>query len=573
LKYKKLCIFTLPQILKPMFKKFILVLTGFLSLLNGYSSIIPVRNNKPLYHIVLSANPTPDEFKCADILQRYVFKITNVTLPIVSDNSELSEKEIVIGKSKRLIGTILSNVLDTMQANGFLLRTINKKLYILGGKNKGLVYATNTILEKYLGCRKYSPTFEYIPKESNIEIPDMNDYEQPMNNFRVVYGTFCKDKDYKDWHKLDEIDDVFGDGYYSHTFWRLVPAKIFDSHPEYFALVNGERSTKQLCLSNPDVFKLVVENLRKEMNNQPTRTIWSVSQNDNKSYCTCPECSKIIEEEGSPSGPILRFVNQVAQEFPDKIISTLAYTFSRKAPKITKPAKNVQVMLSSVELNRNVPIEIDKSNLSFITDMKDWCAICKNIYLWDYTVNFSHNIAPFPNFHVLQANLQFFLKNGVKEQFQQSNNESGYEFSELKTYLLSTLLWNPYVNVDSVITDFIRGYYGKAGSWIRSYLYQLERETARSHDQLNIYGSPAWHSESFLSEKNVEFYKACFDTALLAVKGDSVLTRNVEIAYLPMQYAILEIGKKDMFGNRGWFKNENGQYTLRKDIKTELDKF
>jgi hypothetical protein len=71
-----------------------------------------------------------------------------------------------------------------------------------------------------------------------------------------------------------------------------------------------------------------------------------------------PECMKIIEEEGSPSGPIIRFVNKIAEHFPDKTISTLAYTYSRHAPRKTRPASNVQIMLSTIELNRNVPLKL-----------------------------------------------------------------------------------------------------------------------------------------------------------------------------------------------------------------------
>jgi hypothetical protein len=560
-----------------LFRHLILLLTiwGWLSFsVTSWGAIFPIKNSKPLYQIVLPAKPTQLEFQSADYLQRYVFKITGATLPIVSDNIEATDREIIIGKTTRLINTPLFKVSDTIDADGYYLRTLDKKLYILGGKNKGLFYGVIAILEKYLGCRKFSPTYEYIPKETTLEIPELSVYEKPLNTFRVVYGNFCADKEYKDWHRLHEIDDAFGEGYYVHTFWKLLPInKYFDTHPEYFALINGERSAKQLCLSNPDVYNIVLENLRNEIYRQPTRKIWSVSQNDNRYYCTCSECQKIIDEEGSPSGPIIRFVNKIAENFPDKIISTLAYTYSRHAPKKCVPAKNVQIMLCTIELNRNIPIEIDTSNRSFVYDIRDWSRITRNLYLWDYTVNFSHNISPFPNFHVLQSNLQFFNRNGVKEQFQQSNNEAGYEFSELKTYLLARLLWNPYINVDSIMKDFIKGYYGKAANYIKFYVYQLERETARSRDPLNIYGSPIWHASSFLSEKNVKYYKACFDTALNVAKGDSILTRHVEIAYLPLQYAILEIGKKDMFGPRGWFINENGRYSLRFNIKEELDKF
>ena len=105
---------------------------------------------------------------------------------------------------------------------------------------------------------------------------------------------------------------------------------------------------------------------------QPDKKIWSVSQNDNFSYCQCPECLKVIEEEGSPAGPIIRFVNRVAALFPDKTISTLAYQYSRPAPRRTRPAPNVEVMLCTIELDRSRPIAEAPSSASFVRDIGDW---------------------------------------------------------------------------------------------------------------------------------------------------------------------------------------------------------
>ncbi|MBK9563996.1 MAG: DUF4838 domain-containing protein [Saprospiraceae bacterium] len=96
----------------------------------------------------------------------------------------------------------------------------------------------------------------------------------------------------------------------------------------------------------------------------------SVSQNDNPFYCSCDRCSAVIKEENAPSGPLIRFINAVADTFPDKEISTLAYQFSRKAPAITKPRKNVQVMLCTIELNRSKAIAEDPGSASFVKDIK-----------------------------------------------------------------------------------------------------------------------------------------------------------------------------------------------------------
>ncbi|MDD4646398.1 MAG: DUF4838 domain-containing protein, partial [Bacteroidales bacterium] len=368
--------------------------------------------------------------------------------------------------------------------------------------------------------------------------------DQPVNEYRNVYGRFTEDENYRDWQKIDIVQDQFAEGYYVHTMNMLLPpAEHFKKHPEYFALINGKRMADQPCFSNPEVLKITLKKLETDMALQPDKKLWSVSQNDNFTYCQCNACKKIIAEEGSPAGPVIRFVNEVASHFPDKTISTLAYQYSRTAPKITKPAGNVQIMLCTIELNRSQPIAEDPRSVSFLKDLEDWGKIAKHLYLWDYTVNFSHHVTPFPNIQVLQPNIQFFVRNNVFSHFQQSNCDTGHEFSELKSYLISRLLWNPDINADSVITDFMNGYYGAAAPFVRMYLDTLQGEVLKTKEFLNIFGHPTVHEKTFLSEDNLAKYFAYFDLALKAVKDQPDYLLHVRTARLPIEYATMEIAK------------------------------
>ena len=117
-------------------------------------------------------------------------------------------------------------------------------------------------------------------------------------------------------------------------------------------------------------------------------------------------------------------------------------------------------MLCSIECNRSKPLEADPGSASFLKDLEDWTRLTKNIYLWDYVVNFKNYLCPFPNLRVLQPNIRYFAKNGMTRIFEQGSGKSLSEFKELRTYLISKLLWNPNENVDSLIDDFLSGYYG-----------------------------------------------------------------------------------------------------------------
>ncbi|MBN1199679.1 MAG: DUF4838 domain-containing protein [Bacteroidales bacterium] len=530
---------------------------------HGTAGLTIVDNHKSSFVIQIPASPDHQEIRASSLLQRYLLKISACKLPVVRTNALTSADAIIIRSSDLVINP-----------DGFIIQTVGNQLFITGGVHKGCIYGVVDLLERQLGCRKYSPDYEVVPKSDMVYLPDLNYRDEPVNSLRIVNGAFCMDEDYLDWQRLDQVPEVFPDGYYVHTFHKLIPWEhYFEGHPEYFAWMNGKRIIDQPCLSNPDVFQITVDKLREEMAKQSGKQIWSVSQNDNFSYCQCDNCLKIIEEERSPAGPVIRFVNAVADSFPDKTISTLAYQYSRSAPVKTKPRENVQVMLCTIELNRSKPIAEDSTSTSFVKDLENWGRICDHIYLWDYTVNFNHHVNPFPNLHVLQPNIQLFANHGIREHFQQTNTGNGHECAELKAYLIARLLWNPTLNADSVIQDFLDGYYGEASPMIGAYLAHLHREMTKSGERLDIYEHPTAHQNSVLSARNTLQYNRLFDKATKAVGDDPDRLLHVRTARLPLQYSIMEIGKNDMFGPRGWYLEEGDSWKLKKEMAETLEIF
>ena len=76
----------------------------------------------------------------------------------------------------------------------------------------------------------------------------------------------------------------------------------------------------------------------------------------------------VIAREGSPMGPLLQAVNTIADaiadEFPHIIVDTLAYQYTRPAPKLTKPRSSVVIRLCNIECNFAKPLT-DPSNAPF----------------------------------------------------------------------------------------------------------------------------------------------------------------------------------------------------------------
>ncbi|MCK5469003.1 MAG: DUF4838 domain-containing protein, partial [Cyclobacteriaceae bacterium] len=335
----------------------------------------------------------------------------------------------------------------------------------------------------------------------------------------------------------------------------------------------GKRIPTQLCLTNQDVLEITVQNLRKKIAENPIATYWSVSQNDNRNYCTCENCQEIDDREGSPSGSIINFVNQVADQFPKKVISTLAYEYGRKAPKTLRPRENVNIMLCSIEVFRNLSIEADSTSADFRRDVEEWGQIANDIIVWDYVIQFPNLISPFPNLQVLQPNIQFFAKHGVSAMFEQGNREVGGEFAELRAYLISKLLWDPNLNVDTLMNDFLAGYYGVAAKPICKYIDEMREALLDSGAPLRIFGSPNEAATSYLTVELIERYEELFDEAEAAVADSAELLERVRIARLPLDFAIMEQAKKNYTGERGIFHKVNGQWEVRTEIRSKIDPF
>ncbi|MCK5703195.1 MAG: DUF4838 domain-containing protein, partial [Cyclobacteriaceae bacterium] len=528
------------------------------------------------YRIVIPSAATAHELRASKVLQDYLLQISGAALPIISSEKSVSPYEIVLGQNERLDELNIEINLNALENDGFIIKTDSLRLIIAGGNNKGTLYGVYTFLEKYLGCRMYSPNVKVIPEQKQIKLGNIDDLQVPVIRFRDTHYRITWDAEYLDWHKLshDENGNRTDWGMWVHTFHTLVPPDIyFNEHPEYFSMVNGKRIPTQLCLTNQDVLEITVQNLRKKIAENPIATYWSVSQNDNRNYCTCENCQEIDDREGSPSGSIINFVNQVADQFPDKVISTLAYEYGRKAPKTLRPRKNVNIMLCSIEVFRNLSIEEDSTSADFRRDVEEWGQIASDIIVWDYVIQFPNLISPFPNLQVLQPNIQFFTKHGVSAMFEQGNREVGGEFAELRAYLISKLLWDPNLNVDTLMNDFLAGYYGVAAKPVSKYIDEVREALLDSGAPLRIFGSPNEAATSYLTVELIERYEELFDEAEAAVADSAELLERVRIARLPLDFAIMEQAKKNYTGERGIFHKVNGQWEVRTAIRSKIDPF
>jgi len=542
-----------------------LFLTGVFLLIGSlplFSQLVLTNDGKSDYTIVIGSDASENEIRAADELRLFLFHISDVVIPVVTDNEKLHYKEIMIGNNSHLDSISATIDFKSLEEDGYVIKIFNDHLILAGGSGKGVLYSVYTLLENYLGCRFYTPEDLILPKNPTIKLEAIDETYVPPIKMRSLYFPSMQDQAFCDWHKINSRkDDRKEWGMWVHTFDDLIPPKkYYDDHPEFFSQLGGERIPNgQLCLSNTEMRDTLIQALKLKIAEKPEAQYWSVSQNDNFLECECEKCRELNNKYGGASGTMIWFVNQVANEFPDKTISALAYQYTRAAPKQIKPLDNVNIMLCTIECNRSKAISEDKSSKSFRKDLKNWSKLTDDILIWDYTVQFRNYISPFPNLRVLQPNIQYFSGQGVDKMFQQGSGKSFSEFVELRSYIIAKLLWDPDIDVDKVIDDFIEGYYGVTAPFIRRYIDLLHDNLIESGDGLSIYGYPLSASETYLGAENMKKYFEIFEEARESDLSDPRFFKRFILAKLPLDFAMLDISLCQQDDYFGFFTETDGE--------------
>ena len=524
--------------------------------------MILAQNRIPRVAIYLTKSQLSDKSStvlyAAKELRYYLGRMTSA--PFALEEATENKPGIYLGDAAGL-------EVDDLGTDGFRILTQGNRLCISGG-SRGVIYGVYEFLES-LGCRFFTSDCEKIPTSPELTIGEYDICQTPRMEYREHnYADVTKNPRFAvrcrfngSFHPIPaHMGGNMSYAWFVHTFDRMVPTELYGKdHPEYYALVDGERVVRnegrtQLCLTNPEVYEICLASVQNALRENPSARLISISQNDWMGNCQCEACRKIDLEEGSPAGTLLRFVNRIAEaleeEFPQVIFDTLSNQKTRPAPKITRNRKNVCVRLCSIEscfahpfetcddASRNV-IRPDGTTSNFITDLRDWGKICDRMYIWDYTTCFAHYPTPHPNWRVLQPNLQAMAKNTVRGVFAQANGASrgGVDFNELRLYLISKLLWDPWCDIERHKREFMEYYYGAAAPALMEYLDLLCDTVDKENCHVGFNDNP---THAFLREELLDQYDRLFDRAAASVQGDPLRLWRVEKNRLSIRWVRLK---------------------------------
>jgi hypothetical protein len=532
-----------------------------------------VEGGQSPYRIVTAANPPASTRYAAEELQRFVQQISGVRLPIVADTEPAADHEILVGRSNRLEVSGVKIDMPALGREGYVLRTAGQRLAIVGGEPRGTLYGVYGLLEDHFGCRWFTPEIARIPRQPTLTLPMLDERKVPVFEYRETYTWESYDADWMARNRLNgaggrgrllerqgirppvpELEARhggsirFGFGFFVHTLEKIIPAKpYFDDHPEYFALWKGRRNPHQMCCTNDDVVRLCTEGILKGMREQPEATVFSLSQNDNMIYCQCERCQAIARREETPMGPMLYLVNRVAEaterEFPDQIVETLAYVWSRRPPKSMRPRPNVVIRLCDIECCFAHPLAsgCTPRNQAFVDDLEAWSKCCDRLWIWDYTTNYAHYLLPLPNKRLLADNIRLFAANRAAGVFEQGTYDTpDSELVALKAYLIAKFLWNPNYDAERATGEFLDAYYGPAAALVAAYIDLVHDYADHKPVHVGIYVPPTYPhlTPALLAEADRLWQEAESRAA-----NDPALLDRVRRSRMSVDYAIVEQGR------------------------------
>ena len=354
-----------------------------------------------------------------------------------------------------------------------------------------------------------------------------------------------------------------------HTSYELLPpGGYFGAHPDWYSMQNGKRSPDggQLCWSNGEMRRELARQALARVRKQPAAGIISISQNDCLGACQCEACRAIEKEEGAASGPLIHGINAVAaeigKEFPDFLIETLAYQYSRKPPARVRPAANVLVRLCSIEADNSHPLSSD-ANAGFRDDLRGWKAIAPNLFVWNYVTSFANYLIPHPNMTPLGADLRFFAENNVVGVFEQGDVWNGTgDFLRVAGVAPGASDVGSLARAGRVREEFLKGYYGPAAPYLAQYLDLVNAPAQSPSFRISCYNNDT----AFLTDAALVEAASLFEQAERAVAGNSEWARRVRRERLVLEH--LQLLRYDFPGRLRAAREGDKSVCRDYDVKT-----
>ena len=440
------------------------------------------------------ADDVPEEVRqAAAELRRVLQRMSGAEVPLVAPDQETTGVRILIGDVPLPEGHALD--LPGLGYAGYLLRVTEREVILRGDTPAGTANAVYGFLQDSLGVRWFFPTelFEVAPVRRTVTVEPTDERQIPSFVSRFYSGLY--DEHSQLWARHLRLDaggwEVPFKAAFSHWLYRVFPPSRWGStHPEFYPLLNGSRAIPdndgqqlgQPCTSNPEAIRAAVAAVRHYFDENPQAHTYSLSINDNNTWCECEACRAQDVERPVWRGRAIysdryyTFVNAVAREVgkthPDRFVGGFAYWGVEPLPlEIERMEPNVFLNLTQ-DSSQYFDPEYRAEDYRLIDD---WMEKCEHFGKYDYYGLGA--LAPRYYPHLLAADLKAIHAKGV-EAFHAEAYPHWPNFGP-QIYLASRLLWDVELDPDALLEEFFTQLFGPAAEEMQGFYEVFEAACTR----------------------------------------------------------------------------------------------
>ena len=539
---------------------------------------------EPMPVIVLPSNATACWTYAAQELADHLELMTTRRPAIVTDDTDINAPYIAVGPGK-LTESLGARALDIEE---FVIDIQNDKVLIAGGyrepvvrpdgsvanpRDRGTLYGVYEFLES-LGVRWYRPESwgRIVPKTDTITLPVGRAVYRPAFEIRFSMNDYrwYKAKPTAQQQELGKqfftrmrlntnmwTEPKYG-GYitlnFAHAYMYLIPPKnYFKDHPEYFALIDGERSDSpaaQLCLSNPEVLDIVSDKI---IASGLKGLTWgaSIEANDGGMWCQCDKC-RVMDDPNlktpygvvSKSNRVFAFANAVAErvrtKVPDFKVCLLAYNQHNEIPTlVNKLQPNIAVQVAAYasaasDYSRLLRDPTSAPNAYFLKQLEGWTKMAEHVTTYEYWSGYTWS-GPLPVIHTMVDRLCEYRRLGIKGCYNQAGDNISWGPQGLNMVMFCKLMWNPNLDVRKELDYYFDSYFGPAAEPMKAYV-QMQEDAAAGGPW---FGSGGSFALDIYCNDLIERMGACIAQAQQAVAGNELLEKRLYGIWAGYEYVRL----------------------------------
>lgn len=451
-----------------------------------------IKDGKTEYSIVVKASATERVTFAVNELTEFLYEATGCRMQTATQ--------------EEAIKTVTLSVLNK-GSEGYRIYSNDENYVIEGYSEKGLIYGVYGFLRRVVGLVFYTPdaydinkgdiAFIRLDEERIPDIPVRAIGIAPLHNEEIDAPMT------KNAFRMGVSGMADNWGLHNHSYFKILPPSVYkEAHPDWYSL--GDNGVN-LCLTNEEMRAEFTKRVKEIVLQYPNAKYFMLGQEDHPSICECEKCVAEMKKYGGfASMLMINFTNTVVKDVnawlkESGITREVIFVMFAYQQTVIPPVKrvgesfaplydfnlekNLAVMLAPLGARGDKSYFDEENYMAKATCYYDvygyktkelllgWRAVVDKVCVWSYCNDFSDLFAPFNCWDAFEENYRWYKKINAEFVFEEGSYlKYTPNFSHLRSYLVSKLMWDSSISMESAIDEFFVGYYGASSApYMRAY--------------------------------------------------------------------------------------------------------